>query len=191
MLTTMSERETRTFKVQLRGGRGVRKITGYAALFNEESQDLGGFIEVIRPGAFRRTIEEGADVRALWNHDDSFVLGRTKSGTLRLWEDDRGLRIEIDPPDAQWAKDAVVSIERGDVDQMSFAFSVAPGGDRWSQRGGKQLRELLDVNLFDVSPVTYPAYTKTTVSARSRSIASRVPVTEAMRLRQTLAEKLI
>jgi len=142
-----------------------RKLVGYAAVFDQISEDLGGFREVIRRGAFRKTLQE-ADVRALWNHDENFVLGRTKSGTLRLEEDERGLKIEIDPPDTQWARDLLVSIERGDVDQMSFAF--VPVKDNWTEgRDGKPLRELLEVRLFDVSPVTWPAYPQTSIQVRS------------------------
>ena len=141
-------------------------IVGYAARFDKESQDLGGFAEVIRAGAFARAIAED-DVRALWNHDDNFVLGRTKSGTLRLSEDAEGLRIEIELPDTTWARDLYKSIERGDVDQMSFAFRVVK--DAWTQREGETpdvLRELLEVRLYDVSPVTYPAYLDTEVKVR-------------------------
>lgn len=164
--------ELRTFRVELRAdgeGDGAPKtIVGYAAKFDRESQDLGGFKEVIRKGAFARAIKED-DVRALWNHDDNFVLGRNLSGTLKLEEDDTGLRIEIDPPDAQWARDLVTSIERGDVDQMSFAFRTIK--DTWTRVDAEAgqpdvLRELLDVRLFDVSPVTYPAYLDTEVGVR-------------------------
>ena len=145
------------------------KIVGYAAKFDAESGDLGGFTEVIRPGAFAKTIRE-SDVRALWNHNGDYVLGRTKSGTLTLREDPIGLRIEIEPPEAQWARDLVASIRRGDVDQMSFAFRAVK--DNWTETtDGQKLRELLEVRLFDVSPVTYPAYEATEVSVRSRRSA--------------------
>ncbi len=140
------------------------KIVGYAAVFNKMSLDLGGFREVIRPGAFKKTIQE-ADVRALWNHNADYVLGRTKSGTLKLEEDDKGLRIEITPPDTQWAKDLITSMRRGDVDQMSFGFR--PVKDRWGTEDGENIRELLEVELFDVSPVTFPAYPQTSVQVRS------------------------
>ena len=155
--------------VELRAGDddGTLTIVGYAAKFDRESQDLGGFVEVIRSGAFRRAVQED-DVRALLNHDPNFVLGRTKSRTLRLSEDATGLRIEIDVPDAQWARDLYRSIERGDIDQMSFAFSVVK--DAWTRREDETpdtLRELLEVRLHDVSPVTYPAYEDTEVGVRS------------------------
>ena len=140
------------------------RITGYAAVFNELSADLGGFREKIRPGAFKETIAAD-DIRALWNHDPNFVLGRTTNGTLKLEEDQRGLRIDIKPPDTQWARDAMTTIGRGDVDQMSFGFETRD--DRWTQAEGETQRELISVGLFDVSPVTYSAYPQTSAEARS------------------------
>lgn len=142
------------------------KIVGYAAVFNEWSEPLGGggFREIIRPGAFSKSIKT-ADVRALWNHDPNYVLGRTKSGTLKLTEDEKGLAIEITPPNTTWAKDLLESIRRGDVDQMSFGFRTVK--DRWSSENGQTIRELLEVELFDVSPVTFPAYPQTSVTVRS------------------------
>lgn len=141
-----------------------RKINGYAAVFNELSEDLGGFIERIKPGAFAKTLQE-ADVRALWNHDPNYVLGRTKPGTLRLAEDQTGLAIEIDPPmEAQWARDLMVSMIRGDVDQMSFGFRTIR--DEWVTAGEQIVRTLLEVQLYDVSPVTFPAYPQTEVNVR-------------------------
>ena len=142
------------------------KIIGHAAVFNVFSEELfGGVREKIEPGAFKKTISE-ADVRALWNHDPNFVLGRNKSGTLKLKEDDVGLKIEIDPPDTTWAKDLVTTIKRGDVDQMSFGFQVVQ--EKWDgQDTNSPIRTLLEVKLFDVSPVTYPAYPDTDVGIRS------------------------
>lgn len=140
-------------------------ISGYAAIFNSFSQDLGKFRERIAPGAFSDATMEGSDVRALWNHDTSYPLGRTKNGTLRLAEDSRGLRVEIDPPQTSWGKDAVEAIKRGDVDGMSFAFQVKE--DNWSKDiDGSKVRTLLRVNLIEVSPVTFPAYLDTSVGVR-------------------------
>jgi len=141
-------------------------ITGYAAVFDSET-DIGGlFREVIRPGAFRRAIKEKQDVRALWNHDPNYILGRTKSGTLRLSEDKRGLKIEVDPPETEFAESLVASIRRGDVDQMSFAFTATE--ETWTERKDEPtLRELIDVDLYDISPVTFPAYDTTTVGIRT------------------------
>lgn len=160
----METRERRFITAELRAEEDSGLIVGYAAVFNSRSEDLGGFREFIRPGAFARAIRED-DVRALWNHDSSYVLGRNTAGTLRLREDEHGLRVEIEPPDAQWARDAVVSIRRGDVSQMSFGFTTRE--DVWRKEEGQVVRELVDVSLFDVSPVTYPAYQETSVSARA------------------------
>ncbi len=144
---------------------GPRMITGYAAVFNTLSLDLGGFREMILPGAFAQTIGEN-DVRALFNHDANYVLGRNRAGTLRLREDENGLAIEIDLPDTQWARDLAVSVGRGDVTQMSFSFRTRK--DEWLEVPGQGIvRRLMDVELFDVSLVTYPAYPATTAQARA------------------------
>ena len=162
------KKEVRTVPIELRveGDDESKKITGHAAVFGKWSEDLGGFREKIREGAFSKTIKE-ADVRALFNHDPNFVLGRNKAGTLSLEEDKKGLAISIDPPDTQWARDLTTSIERGDITQMSFGFRTVK--DQWTtpQDGKENQRELLEVELFDVSPVTFPAYPQTDVGMRS------------------------
>ena len=143
------------------------RIRGHAALFNSLSEDLGGFREQIAPGAFTEAITKD-DVRALWNHNPDHILGRNISKTLILSEDSRGLAIEIVPPDTQLARDLMTSIERGDVSQMSFAFSVKPNGQNWGKDDeGRVVRTLTNVRLYDVSPVTYPAYAQTDVGVRS------------------------
>lgn len=149
---------------ELRADPGSGKITGYAAVFNSYSERLGWFREIIIPGAFAASIETD-DVRALWNHDANYVLGRNRAGTLLLEEDARGLKVEIDPPDTQWARDLQESIRRGDVTQMSFGFFVQD--EIWRKEDGDDIRELRKVELFDVSPVTYPAYPATEVGIRS------------------------
>jgi hypothetical protein len=141
------------------------KISGYAAVFDELSENLGGFYERIQRGAFASTLET-ADVRALWNHDSNYPLGRNRAGTLALSEDETGLAFEIDPPDTSYAKDLLVSMRRGDVDQMSFGFITVR--DKWEKNGGQVIRTLLEVELFDVSPVTYPAYPTTSATVRSK-----------------------
>ena len=148
------------------------QITGYAALFDTLSEPLGGgffsFREKIRPGAFKRTLAEGADVRALVDHDPSKVIGRRKNDTLEVTEDKRGLKVVITPPDTQVGRDIVISIQRGDVDQMSFGFMVREQvWQEFEDPDKTDIRELVDVDLFDVSPVTFPAYTDTTVAVRS------------------------
>ena len=144
------------------------KITGHAAVFNKLSRPIGGsagFQEKIDPGAFRNSITTD-DIRALWNHDPSALLGRNKAGTLRLSEDKKGLAFEIDAPDTQLGRDLQVSIRRGDVDSMSFGFIALK--DEWSQPPGEiATRTLQEVRLLDVSPVTFPAYPSTDVAVRS------------------------
>ena len=164
------EPERRTFTAEIRAAAEGRTLAGYAAVFNSRSQDLGGFVEVIRPGAFAGAL--AGDVRALWNHDSNHVLGRTKNGTLRLREDDHGLYMEVDLPDTAMGRDVHEMVRRGDVDQMSFAFAVNKGGDEWRKENGQQVRELIDVILYDVSPVAYPAYEATSVSARALAMLS-------------------
>jgi uncharacterized protein len=163
----MKKKEKRSFEltnVEVREDGGKRQLSGYAAVFNKKSVPLYGFREVIRPGAFAKTIKED-DIRLLWNHDHSIVLGRNKSGTLRLSEDDNGLKIEADLPDTQAGRDARESISRGDVSQMSFAFEAI--NDRWFTEEGEDRRELIEARLFEVSPVTFPAYPDSSVSARA------------------------
>lgn len=143
---------------------GPSMIVGHAAVFDTLSDELWGFREKIAPGAFKRSIKED-DVRALWNHDPRHVLGRVSAETLRLSEDKVGLAMEIDPPDAGWARDLMVSIERGDVTQASFAFLAR--GEEWAKEEGVIIRTVTEAQLFDVSPVTYPAYPETDVGVRS------------------------
>lgn len=157
-------------QIEKRADGGVT-IAGYPAVFEVLSVNLGGFREKIQRGAFANTIKTD-DIRALLDHDSSKVLGRQKNGTLRLEEDEVGLRMEIDPPDTQVARDLLVNLERGDIDQGSFGFRVQPKGDRWEEdpETGTVIRTLLDVKLFDVSPVTFPAYPQTSVGLRGLEI---------------------
>jgi HK97 family phage prohead protease len=159
--------ERRFFRGELRAeGEGTeQRIIGYAAPFNSLSEDLGGWREIIEPGAFSETLED--DIRALFNHDPNLVLGRNKAGTLSLLEDDMGLRYEILPPDTQYARDLATSIKRGDVDGSSFAFRAIE--ESWINPTSEQplpVRRLHVVRLFDVSPVTFPAYPVTSVAVR-------------------------
>jgi HK97 family phage prohead protease len=140
------------------------KIIGHAAMFDQLSEPLFDFREKIAAGAFAKSIKKD-DIRALFNHDANYPLGRNKAGTLKLKEDDQGLAIEIDPPQTQWARDLQESIRRGDISQMSFGFTVIK--DSWEHNKGKEsIRTLQEVKLFDVSPVTFPAYPQTSVAVR-------------------------
>lgn len=151
---------------ELREDGAFPKIRGYAAVFNQLSQPLFmGIRERIRPGAFKQTLADGADVRALFNHDPSQILGRNGAGTLRLEEDQHGLRYEIDPPDTTVGRDLMVSLRRRDITQSSFGFRSKD--EEYKKENGEFIRELVAVDLFDVSPVTYPAYTGASVSVRS------------------------
>ena len=138
-------------------------IAGYAAVFNALSEDLGGFREQIAPGAFASGID--GDVRALFNHDPNIVLARTKSGTLKISEDSKGLRCEFTPPNTETARHLIEAMRRGYIDQMSFAFRTRK--DAWAEMNGEIVRTLLDVEVRDVSVVTYPAYPQTEVAVRS------------------------
>lgn len=158
--------EKRCFEAALevrQGETGAATLSGYAAVFGEWSEDLGGFRERIAPGAFQAALT--GDVRALWNHDPAFVLGRTTNGTLRLAEDDRGLRVEIDPPEGPLYAGFLENVRRGDVSQMSFGFSVIEDEKSYDE-DGQRLRLLKEVRLYEVSPVTFPAYPQTEVNLR-------------------------
>lgn len=170
----MAERERRIVggHVEARAVEGEpTKLSGYAAVFNSVTEIAGLFREQIAPGAFADAANRD-DVRALFNHDANFVLGRTTSGTLSLSEDATGLRYDVTPPNTTWANDLMVSVQRGDISQSSFAFSV--DDEKWEYpKGETPMRTIRKATLYDVSPVTYPAYTDTSVSARA--IASAKP----------------
>jgi uncharacterized protein len=141
------------------------RISGHAAVFDHEADIAGVFREVIRRGAFSRAIQQRQDVALLLNHDPSTVMARVSNGTLRLAEDAVGLffEAELDPRDSD-AQRTVNKIERGNISQMSFAFMATD--ERWDSDAEPPLREVLSTDLFDVSPVTYPAYQQTDVHAR-------------------------
>ena len=178
--------ETRSIPAELRSETaddGTITVRGYAAVFDEEATGLP-FREVIKPGAFARSLQRGDDVFLLVNHDtDQLPLARRSSGTLQLVEDDRGLliRAELDPANPRAAEVASV-LARNDASQMSFAFKVAEGGSRKAKDG---LRELTDLDLFEVSIVTWPAYAQTEVGLRAASTTDRARVARA-RHRQLL-----
>jgi HK97 family phage prohead protease len=181
----MNQIERRAFPIsELRAkGENALGIRGHAAVFNSLSEDLGGFKEMIRAGAFTESIKKD-DIRSLWNHDPNFVLGRNMSGTLKLEEDGIGLRIENDFPDTSYARDLMAVINRGDVNQMSFGFYCLRDDVRFE--GGLVVRELIEAQLFDVSPVTFPAYPQTDVAARSAQFAERIA--EARKAHERVAD---
>lgn len=145
------------------------RIEGYAAMFGKRSHDLGGFHEYVENSAFTKTLNE-ADVRGLWNHDKNYVLGRSTAGTLQLSTDSTGLHYLIDPPDTTWARDLMVSMERGDVSGSSFSFRTIK--DDWSlDENDYPKRSLLEVGLIDVSVVTYPAYPDAPSGVRDLALA--------------------
>ncbi len=156
--------EIRSFRPEVRFAAGEpMTIRGYPIVFGELSEDLGGFREIIRHGA----IQFSDDVRADFNHDSNCILGRVSSGTLKLAVDQRGVSMEANPPDAQWARDLMVSIERGDIDQGSFAFRVLPDGQEWTISNGQKIRTLTKIAVSRVSVVSDPAYTATRIQVRS------------------------
>lgn len=160
------------------------RLEGYASVFDQETEIFGMWREKIAPGAFKKTITEH-DIRALWNHNTDLPLGRNKAKTLELAEDKKGLRSVIHPPDTQAGRDAVTSIKRGDVTQMSIAFQVIK--QEWYIPEDKKilpLRTIKEMKLFEVSPVTFPAFEQTEIQARSLMIETEEPDPrdEALRL---------
>ncbi len=146
------------------------RLVGRSAPYDEWSENLGGFIEIIREGAFDKTLNENPDVVALWQHDTTRPLGRTSADTLMLESRSDGLWADIIPPSHEAG--VVESIRRQDVRQMSFGFSVVK--DSWEDRENEpDRRELLEVRLFEVSAVTFPAYPGTSIDARSFESALR------------------
>ena len=167
-----SKLEVRVFtmeEIEYRAGEDGEPGTfeGYAAVFKRWSENLGGFTERIMPGAFSKVLDD--DVRALFNHDPNYVLGRTKASTLTLEEDKKGLRMAIKPPNVQWVRDLMESVRRKDINQSSFGFIVDVDGDEWKEdKEGRVKRTIRSFSkLRDVSIVTYPAYTDTKVALRS------------------------
>jgi HK97 family phage prohead protease len=166
----LSKIETRVFtnEFEVREDSEGMTLTGYAARFNEPSEPLP-FIERIKPGAFKRSINSRNDIKLLWNHNTDMVLGSTRAGTLTLKEDEIGLRVMATLPDNSWGRDAKVSIQRGDVTGFSFGFTVPAGGDSWNAEGNE--RTLKSVRLMEVSTgVAFPAYPSTNGTAQVRGL---------------------
>lgn len=163
----MAKREMRTFDITKLKTRDATendppKITGYAAVFNSKTSIGDFFEEIIEPGAFSRTLSENGDIRALFNHNWDSVLGRTKSGTLYLEEDDRGLKFEIELPNTSLGRDLAESMQRGDINQCSFGFWIEDEGkETWDYSVEPALRTIHEVELLEVSIVSLPAYDDT------------------------------
>lgn len=181
IIPTLPERESRFLpgRIELRAaaeGEEPKKVFGYAAVFNSRSENLGSassqFFETIEPGAFDDVLKD--DVRALFNHDPNAILARSKNGegSLSLGIDDVGLWYEFEAPDTQHGRDLITSLKRKDVDQSSFSFTVSKEGQEWEESNDGEVtaytRTIKKVSrLYDVSPVTYPAYPDATVALRS------------------------
>jgi len=165
----LSKIETRVTPIQfeVREDGDYMTFEGYAAVFNSPSEPLP-FIERIAPGAFKRSIEARNDIKLLWNHDTGTVLGSTRAGTLKLYEDTRGLKVIAQLPNTTAGRDASELLRRGDVDSMSFGFSVPAGGDDWSADGSE--RTLRSVRLHEVSIVAFPAYSSTAGTTTVRGL---------------------
>jgi HK97 family phage prohead protease len=159
----VAELERRAAAVEIRTA-GGRKLEGYAATFGSEAR-MGSIVETIAAGAFAASLADGSDKLALVDHDPARLLARTRSGTLRLVEDTRGLAFSLDAPDTPAGRDVLALAERGDLGGMSFAFRVRPDGERWSG----QRRELRSVDLAEISVISsFPAYPDTSIAARHR-----------------------
>jgi HK97 family phage prohead protease len=166
------EKKIRDFKSSFKITRDAstpeeRIVEGYFALYESETELWEGSYEIISKGAFDNTLNK--DVRALWNHNTQFVLGRSKNGSLSLKADDKGLFGTIKLPNTQYANDLYELVSRGDIDQASFGFNIleeeleelASGGYRW---------RIKDIDLHEISVVTFPAYENTTVQARAKQV---------------------
>lgn len=170
MTITIERRAVQGIELRAEPGKPP-SLVGYAAVFNSRSLDLGGFIEYVRPGAFTNSLKEGRDVVALVEHEMRDLVGRRKAGTLALEEDDRGLKVDITPLDTQVGRDLMTNVRAGNLDAMSFGFYTRK--DTWDVGKTPAIRELLEVELFDVSVVAFPAYPKTEVGVRSLRSALR------------------
>jgi uncharacterized protein len=165
----MRELELRSLpgRVELRtNDKGGKVLEGYASVFNKLSQNLGGFVERVDPGAFTKSLADGVPVFARFNHEDNFLLGTTEAETLRLNVDGTGLHYEVDLPPTTAGRDVEILAERGDIRFSSFAFRTID--DEWGLTPeGFPLRTLLATQLVDVAPVVNPAYRDTTAGLRS------------------------
>jgi HK97 family phage prohead protease len=173
------------FEVRKNPDGSPQSISGYAAMFNSLSEDLGGFYERIKPGAFAKSLKQGRNILCLYGHDSNSVLGSTAAKTLTLREDDTGLYFSCLLPDTSVARDLAVLISQGIVNQMSFGFSCPQGGDDWDEVNGKIIRTLTSIVIFECSAVSMPAYQATSVNLRS------APASVRRKLRKSLLDSVI
>jgi len=187
-IRTITNKEVRTFNVsdiEVRNDDGKNVVVGYGAVFNSESNDLGGFVEYIAPGAFDGRLED--DVRFLINHD-GLPLARTTNNTLRLSVDERGLKYEADMPDTTLANDLMTLLRNGTISQSSFAFTVEE--DSWENVEGRNIRTINKVSrLYDISSVTFPAYSEAG-SFALRSLETWQEEQEKIKLDESLEKEL-
>ena len=158
---------------------GSQTIAGYAVRFGSLSLDLGGFKEKIAAGAFTQSLKDNPDVQILYAHDDSKILGRVSSGTATVTQDAEGVRFTCKLPDTTTARDLIALMERQDVSQMSFGFTVVPNGDDWQDVGGQIIRTVNTAILYELSVVGNPAYTESSVSLRSCPVTLRSKLTRS------------
>lgn len=169
-------------------------IEGYAAVFYQSGKTSTQYafgpsqLERVKPGAFSRSLLSAREVKCCFNHDPTMVLGSKRAKTLRVWEDERGLRYSVNVPDTQAGRDLLVSIKRGDISGSSFGFEARK--PKWEYEGSSHVRYLEDVDLYDVGPVTYPAYAATEVWNRAVTMEEfkRWQETE-LEMQKTIREK--
>ncbi|QPA31621.1 HK97 family phage prohead protease [Thermaerobacillus caldiproteolyticus] len=189
----MDEKEKRIFtlsNIEIRAGTegNSQVIEGYASIFNSPTMIGDMFQETIAPGAFAKSLAEQADIRALFNHNWDYVLGRTRSGTLTLEEDDKGLKFRVTPPDTSWAKDLMISMQRGDINQCSFGFQVVK--DSWNWDVEPAQRTVQEVKLYEISIVSLPAYEDTEAYVRDKFTEQRELHYERQKLIRKIEEAL-
>lgn len=181
------EKRVITHDLEIRADGDGMTLRGYAAVFNSASQPLP-FIERIQPGAFRDSLKSRNDVKLLWNHDTGTVLGSTRAGTLKLSEDEHGLKVEASLPDTQAGRDLAYLIKRGDVNAFSFGFRVPVGGDEWPNPNERLLKR---INVHEISVVAFPAYTATEGTASVRSMTDlQAKIARLAELRDVSADEL-
>lgn len=166
------ERRVSMGRATVAGTKSHPLLRGVAIVFGQRSQDLGGFVEIIKPEAIERTIAEGIDLRAFFDHDPAKVLGRQSAGTLRTEATRQGLTVEIDPPSVTDPPNLMESISRGDITGMSFSFRTMENGDDWKRENGQIVRYVTDMRVYEVSVVSMPAYEQTDVEVALRAMRS-------------------